>query len=187
MLDAGPRETSGRAVCAIRRPARRVPPYARAPSSVRHGRSAPTGRAPLLLAGKARKPDEAYERQCLAVAASLQRTGRAHVLGQVSHRDVLALMASAHTFAYPSIHEDCPNVVLEALSARRVSVFAEIPAVRELAGDAGVFVRNPDAFSLARALDEALFDAGQRSRVSAEAARRADLFTAAVLDEAHAT
>jgi glycosyltransferase involved in cell wall biosynthesis len=93
---------------------------------------------------------------------------------------------------YPSVQEDCPNVVLEALSAGRVGVYADIPAVRELAGDAAVFVRDPQPERLARALERAVLDEPLRSRLSGEARARGALFTwdrsaqrlVAILDEA---
>jgi glycosyltransferase involved in cell wall biosynthesis len=132
---------------------------------------------PLVVAGGARSVDKAYEGACLQALAPLQHGGRAHVLGQISHADSLALISSANTFVYPSVHEDCPNVVLEALSARRVSVYADIPAVRELAADAGIFVRDPQPEPIAEALERALFEAPERARVAREGAGRAALFT----------
>jgi glycosyltransferase involved in cell wall biosynthesis len=149
---------------------------------------------PLVIVGKARRVDAAYEKACLVALDRLIGTGRARVLGQVSHADTLALMARAHTFAYPSVHEDCPNVVLEALSASRVGVYADIPAVRELAADAGLLVPDPCPEQLAGALERALFDPAERARVAEAAKVRAALFdwdrtaeqTAAILEAAAA-
>jgi glycosyltransferase involved in cell wall biosynthesis len=149
---------------------------------------------PLVVVGKARSVDAAYERECLDSLRPLLRSGRARVLGQVSHADTLALMASAHTFAYPSVHEDCPNVVLEALAARRVGVYADIPAVRELADDAGLMVPDPQPERLAAELERAVFDPAERARVADAAHRRTTLFdwdraaeqTAAVIEAAAA-
>jgi glycosyltransferase involved in cell wall biosynthesis len=135
------------------------------------------GVPPLVIAGKAREPDAAYERACLAVLEPLVQAGRACVLGQVSHADAIALMAGAEAFVYPSVHEDCPNVVLEALAAGRVGVYADIPAVRELAADAGIYVRDPRPEPLADALARALFDAPGRARIAAAALERAGRFT----------
>jgi glycosyltransferase involved in cell wall biosynthesis len=147
---------------------------------------------PLAIVGKARGVDARYESECMELLAPLLRAGRAFFLGQVPHADTLALTASAHTFVYPSVHEDCPNVVLEALSARRVSVYADIPAVRELAADAGLFVADPRPEGLADALERAVFDAIERTRISKAAELRAPLFdwdraaerTAAVIEAA---
>jgi glycosyltransferase involved in cell wall biosynthesis len=132
---------------------------------------------PLVVLGGARPQDVEYERLCMEALAPLVARGKAYVLGQVSHADVQALMASAHAFLYPSVHEDCPNVVLEALSAGRVGVYADIPAVRELAAGAGIYVRDPRPPALVEAIERALFDEGSRARISAEAEQRAALFT----------
>ncbi len=132
---------------------------------------------PLVLAGKAREADADYERRCLALLEPLVACGQAVVLGQVPHADARALIASAHTFAYPSVQEDCPNVVLEALSAGRVGVYADIAAVRELAADAAVYVQDARPEPLAEALERALFDEPLRARLPAEAKARASLFT----------
>jgi glycosyltransferase involved in cell wall biosynthesis len=132
---------------------------------------------PLVMVGRARAADQEYERLCLAELDPLIASGRAIALGQVPHPEALALMASAHAFVYPSVHEDCPNVVLEALAAGRVGVYADIPAVRELAGDAALYVRDPQPEPIAQALEAGVFDPNLRIRLGAEATRRAGQFT----------
>lgn len=131
----------------------------------------------LVIAGKARAADLAYERACMDAAAPMIAAGRLLWLGQLAHHDALALMASALVFAYPSVQEDCPNVVLEALAAGRVSVFSDIPAVRELADDAAVYSGSSDVETLCRALERALGDEALRDRLSRRARERAAQFT----------
>jgi glycosyltransferase involved in cell wall biosynthesis len=132
---------------------------------------------PLLAAGAARASDIAYERACIRELEPAVRKGRAHLLGQVSHADVLSLMTRAHAFTYPSVHENCPNVVLEALAAGRVGVYADIAPVRELAEEAGIFVPDPHPPKLVEAIERASFDEKRRTRISREALRRAAYFT----------
>jgi glycosyltransferase involved in cell wall biosynthesis len=132
---------------------------------------------PLVLAGKARHEDAAYEAECLRLIDPLVKAGRAIVLGQVSHRDAVALSASTELFLYPSVHEDCPNAVLEGLSAGRVCVFADIPATRELANDAALYVANPTPSAIAEAAKRALGDQDLRGRLRARALSRAAIFT----------
>ena len=131
----------------------------------------------MLLVGKARQADRDYERACAAALAPLQSTGRATLLGQLKHSDTLMLLSHAHTFVYPSIHEDCPNVVLEALGAHCVSVYSDIPAVRELVDTAAVLVRHPDAPALAAALERAVFDERLRRQLRAAASARVGAYT----------
>jgi len=136
-----------------------------------------TDAPPLVVAGKARGADRPYEDACAALLAPLVAAGRAKLLGQVPHGDVIALTASASAIAAPSVHDDCPNPVLEALSARRVGVYADIPPAREVAADAGIFVPDPRPASLAEALERSLFDEAERARIAHEAPRRAAMFT----------
>jgi glycosyltransferase involved in cell wall biosynthesis len=131
----------------------------------------------LLMAGEATPADRAYAESCAPVLEPLRRQGHAVTLGTLPHGDVLALMAGARTFAYPSVHEDCPCVVLEALSAGRVGVYAEIPGVRELAADAGVFVSEVTVGALVGALERATFDEALRTAVASAARERAAHFT----------
>jgi glycosyltransferase involved in cell wall biosynthesis len=131
----------------------------------------------LVLVGAARDVDRDYGEECARLAEPLVRAGRASVLGQVSPADALALTGSAHVVAYPSVHEDCPNVVLEALAAGRVIVCADIPATRELAEDAAVFVQDAHAAGIEQALEKAVFDDALRRDLARRASGRAALFT----------
>ena len=131
----------------------------------------------LVLVGVARDIDREYGQECLRLAQPLERAGRAVLLGQLGHGDALALTARAEVVAYPSVHEDCPNVVLEAMAAGRVTVCADIPAVRELADDGALYVRNPDPASIERVLETAVYDGSLRSRLTSHASARAALFT----------
>ena len=132
---------------------------------------------PLVLIGKARSADLEYEQECAALLGPLLREGRAFAVGEARHAEARALMASAHAFVYPSVHENCPNVVLEALQAQRPSVFADIPPVRELAADAALYAANPGPSDLADAIERVVFDDRLRGQLSVAARLRASMFT----------
>jgi glycosyltransferase involved in cell wall biosynthesis len=132
---------------------------------------------PLVWVGAALPIQLGYQQRCLDVLRPLLDSGKAFHLGQVAHEDVLALTSSAHTIVYPSICEDCPNVVLEALGVGAVLVCADIPANRELADDQAVYVRESSPHGIADALERALFDTTLRARVQAGAHERASMFT----------
>jgi glycosyltransferase involved in cell wall biosynthesis len=132
---------------------------------------------PLVVIGSARAADAAYERECMRCLEPAIQRKQVLVLGQLDHDDVLALMAKAHAFLYPSVHENCPNVVLEALAAGRVAVYADIPPVRELAADAGIFVDDLGGPSLVEAIERASFDDGLRRKIATAARCRAGHFT----------
>jgi glycosyltransferase involved in cell wall biosynthesis len=147
----------------------------------------------LVIVGAPRPVDREYGQECLRIADPLLRSGRAVYLGQIPPGDAVALEARARVVAYPSVHEDCPNVVLEALAAGRVILCADIPATRELAENAAVFVPNPDPERIESALERAVYDEPLRQSLEAGALARAGLFTwdrtaartIQVLEEAH--
>jgi glycosyltransferase involved in cell wall biosynthesis len=131
----------------------------------------------LVIAGEVRREDREYGARCLKELQPLIAEGRAAFAGRLTHPEALAAIARAHTIAYPSVHEDCPNTVLEALAAGRVSVLADIPATRELAERAAILVLDPGPNSLARALERAIFDVGLRASLEHQALQRAAAFT----------
>jgi glycosyltransferase involved in cell wall biosynthesis len=147
----------------------------------------------LVMVGAARAVETGYGEECLRIAEPLLRAGRAVSLGQLPPADAVALAARARVVAYPSVHEDCPNVVLEALAGGRVLVCADIAATRELAESSAVFVRDPDPERIESALERAVYDEPLRRSLEAGALARAGLFTwdrtaartIAVLEEAH--
>ena len=136
--------------------------------------------------GQARAIDDAYGRACVADAGALLAAGRIRMLGQRSNAEALAMTAAATLVAYPSVHEDCPNAILEALAAGRVIVCADVPATRELAADAAVLVPDPRDGSIAAALERALFDAPLRAKLEAAARRRASRYTWSAASDATA-
>jgi glycosyltransferase involved in cell wall biosynthesis len=131
----------------------------------------------LVMVGGARSVDHAYGEECLRLAEPMLRDGRIVYLGQVPQGDAIALAARAHVVAYPSVHEDCPNAVLEGLAAGRVILCADIPATRELAEASAVFVRDPDPERIESALERAVYDEPLRRSLQAGALARARLFT----------
>jgi glycosyltransferase involved in cell wall biosynthesis len=131
----------------------------------------------LVIAGEVRSEDREYGARCMEELRPLIAEGRAVFAGRLTHPEALAAIARAHTIVYPSVHEDCPNTVLEALAAGRVSVLADIPATRELADQAAILVPDPGPHRLAEALERAIFDAALRETLEQHALRRAAGFT----------
>ena len=131
----------------------------------------------LVIVGTARAIDQAYGDECRRAAEPLVRDGRIVMLPQVSHADSMLLASGAHAIVYPSVHEDCPNAVLEALACGRVLVCADIPAMRELADDAAIYLANPNGDSIADGIEAAISDEPLRERLQASALRRGKLFT----------
>jgi glycosyltransferase involved in cell wall biosynthesis len=132
------------------------------------------------------------------VRALRARTARssppARMLGTVPPEELDELYAGACLQISPSFQEGQPLTVLEAMSHGRCIVASDIPAHREVLGDAGILYPARDADALAAALRGALRDPGRRAELG-EAARhrvedgdrswdRAADATEAVLEEA---
>jgi glycosyltransferase involved in cell wall biosynthesis len=131
----------------------------------------------LVVAGEVRTEDEEYGATCMRQLEPLVAQGRALFAGRLTHSEALVAIGAAHAVAYPSVHEDCPNTVLEALAAGRVSVLADIPATRELAEGAALLVPDPTGRRLADALERAAFDGALRANLEVRARARAAAFT----------
>ncbi len=93
----------------------------------------------LVLAGPPGwKPDDADAE----VARGLG--DRVRLLGPVHREQLFPLFAGADLFAFPSHHEGFGIPVLEAMAQGTPVVCSDIPALRETAGDAAVFVAPDD-------------------------------------------
>jgi len=108
----------------------------------------------LVWVGSARPQDEAYERECLQLLEPLRATGAAIHLPQVPQDQVFALNRAALLFVHPSVHEDCPNTIFEAMAAGAPVVCHDIPANREFVRDAAVYVEDSRPETLARVIRE---------------------------------
>lgn len=114
----------------------------------------------LVLAGPPGwKPDD----EDAAVAEELG--DRVRLLGPV-HRDTLfPLFAGADLFAFPSRHEGFGIPVLEAMAQDTAVLCSDIPALREVAGDAARFVGTDDVDAWVDALTTLLRDAPARDEL----------------------
>ncbi len=90
---------------------------------------------------------------------------RARVLGPVPEMHLSSLFAGADVFAFPSRHEGFGIPVLEAMAQRTAVVCGDIPALREVAGDAARFVRPDDVDGWAQALTDLLTNEREREEL----------------------
>lgn len=89
-----------------------------------------------------------------------------HQLGRLSEVQLWSLYAGATIFAFPSRHEGFGLPVVEAMSQETPVIASDIPAVREVAGDAAVLVPAGDVTGWATALEGLLADEGARRRAA---------------------
>jgi starch synthase (maltosyl-transferring) len=119
----------------------------------------------LALAGDGPLRDEVRR-----ITAAPPLAGRVHWLGR--RDDVPALLKTTDLLVLPSLWEGMPNVVLEAMAARRAVVATAVEGSEDLVvpGETGWLVPTDDADALAAALIEAASDR-ERLRRYGEAGR----------------
>ena len=100
--------------------------------------------------------------------SALRQRDRLRVLGQVPDDQLRALYAGAVLFAFPSRHEGFGLPVLEAMVQRTPVLCADIPALREVAGDAARFVPPTDVEAWVVALGDLIQDLEDRPAETVE-------------------
>ena len=129
--------------------------------------------AVLVLAGY-----PGWQNETLISAADRASLGRAlREIGRVPEHELQALYAGATVFAFPSLHEGFGLPVLEAMSAGVPVVASDIPAVREVAGDAAVLVAPGDAAAWAESLAEVIGSPSRQAELAGAGRRRAASFS----------
>jgi alpha-1,3-rhamnosyl/mannosyltransferase len=121
----------------------------------------------LVLAGPPGwKPDDADAQVADALG------DRVRLLGPVHREQLFPLFAGADLYACPSRHEGFGIPVLEAMAQGTPVVCSDIPALREVAGDAAIFVAPDDVDGWIDAITSLAGDAAAREAlISAGAAR----------------
>ena len=120
-------------------------------------------------------------------AESPDLAGRVHSIGR--RDDVPSLLRAADLLVLPSLWEGMPNVVLEAMAARRAVVATAVEGTEDLVvpGATGWLVPPTDAGALARALLDAMSDPDRLRRFGeAGRARVESQFTPGGLVDAYA-
>ena len=111
--------------------------------------------------------------------AELARPGPGTVVrtGHVTQDDLDALYRGADAFAYPSAYEGFGLPVLEALARGVPTIASDVPALREVAGDAALFVVPGDVAELAETLGRVLGDEALAGDLRTRGPARAAGFT----------
>ncbi len=112
-----------------------------------------------------------------AQATSLGVANRVHFTGEIPAEDVAACLKSADLFVFPSLWESMGLAVLEAMHSGLPVVASDIPALRELLGDAALFVSPTDASALAAAVKRVISDLDLADTLRSQSRRRAAAFS----------
>jgi glycosyltransferase involved in cell wall biosynthesis len=121
----------------------------------------------LVLAGPPGwKPDDADAEVVAALG------DRVRLLGPVHREQLFPLFAGADLYALPSLHEGFGIPALEAMAQETPVLCSDIPALREVAGDAARFVPASDVDAWVLALYELLEDDAARAELVAAGTAR---------------
>jgi glycosyltransferase involved in cell wall biosynthesis len=99
------------------------------------------------------------------------------VLGWVPDEDLAALYQACEAFCYPSLHEGFGLPVLEAMRSGAVVVAAGVPSLREVGGDAAIYVDPEDEAGIRAGLEAALDPEGHPPEMGRRARERAAQFS----------
>ncbi|HEX9636570.1 MAG TPA: glycosyltransferase family 1 protein [Acidobacteriota bacterium] len=98
-------------------------------------------------------------------------------LGRVGEPELLALYRAARAVVIPSLYEGFGLVLLEALREGVPALASDLPALRELAEDAALFVDPRDGAAWAAGIERILGDKPLRARLRREGPARARRFS----------
>jgi glycosyltransferase involved in cell wall biosynthesis len=127
----------------------------------------------LVFAG----PTAGRAPELTALAARLGLGDRVTILGRVDDGVLAGLYRDATLLCMPSLAEGFGLPVLEAMAAGLPVLASELPAVREVAGEAAVVFPAGDMEALAAALQRSLADPELRESLRAAGISRASRFT----------
>jgi glycosyltransferase involved in cell wall biosynthesis len=117
------------------------------------------------------------DKQLLRELGDRAPDGRVHWLGYVAERELIALYAGTRLFVYPSRLEGFGLPVLEAMACGAAVIASDVPALREVGGDAACFVPPGDARVLATEMARLLGDSNAVADARARGLRRAQAFS----------
>lgn len=128
----------------------------------------------LVIAGDG--PDR---RRLQRLAHALGIESRVEFLGWVRHLELLRLFSTSHVLLFPSLHDEAPLTVIEAMASGSIPVVLDVGGPPVLVGDAGIIVEPSSIDETSARLGDALMrlsDPSTRARFRARALRRAAEF-----------
>ena len=115
-----------------------------------------------------------YLRRVRAVVAEARAEDHVIFAGAIPLEELAQIYGLAQVFVLPSLQENCPQVLLEAMAQGKAIVASDIPTVREMLPQGSAELVLPlDQEALAQTLIRLLLDAGARDELGARARQRA--------------
>ncbi|MFO0524181.1 MAG: glycosyltransferase family 4 protein [bacterium] len=138
---------------------------------------APARRAGLQLVLVGRPWDADYHREVAALAATLGIAGDTCIIPGAGGIELSTLYASARLFVVPSLIENSPNILLEAMAHGVPVVASDVAPMPEFGGDAIGYFDAMSSDSMRAAIEQALADPEPRESIARRTRERAALFT----------
>jgi len=120
-----------------------------------------------------------------AGSSSLPCTGGCNMLGRLPACDVAEWYARASIYVMPAHYEPFGLSILEAALSGCALVLGDIPSLREIWGDAALFVAPSDSAALQCGIQELIDDTPKREQLSRRAYARALGFNASRMSQAY--
>ncbi|MBE7461581.1 MAG: glycosyltransferase family 4 protein [Zoogloeaceae bacterium] len=122
-----------------------------------------------------------------ATVSELRLESRVIMIPGLDGSALSALYRRCSVFVFPSLIENCPNILLEAMAHGAPVVTGNIAPMPEFGGDAAIYFDPLDEASIASSLEKVLGDASLRQRMARSGRERAlgyswDTFTRSVVD-----
>ena len=138
---------------------------------------APARRAGLQLVLVGKPWDADYHRAVTLLAERLGVAGSTRVIPGASGVELSTLYASARLFVFPSLIENSPNILLEAMAHGVPVVASDVAPMPEFGGDAIGYFDAGSADSMRAAIERALEDPEPRESIARRTRAQAALFT----------
>lgn len=120
---------------------------------------------------------EGYQAELETLARRLSVLDRIRFLGAVPNLELPDVYRAAEVLVYPSHRETFGMPLVEAMRTGLPIVASSLPALREVAGDAAVFVSSTDELALAGAIESLLADPARRNALRERALARGRLYS----------
>jgi glycosyltransferase involved in cell wall biosynthesis len=131
----------------------------------------------LILVKAGRPGGEAHRRSTLSEMRRLGVESLVELRGHVEEEELAELYRGAVALVMPSLYEGFGIPVIEAMACGCPVVCSDIPAFREVAGEAALLFAPGDARGMAEAVLRLLHDQDFRRQLAARGTRRAGLFS----------
>ena len=115
----------------------------------------------LVVIGDGELKDELKE-----LTSSLSINNKVIFVGEVNWNEAMALVKASDIFVFPSFHESMGMAMVEAMQLGLPVIASDIPALREVAGNAAIFIQPDEPEALARAVINIQNDPAMAKRMS---------------------